>query len=450
MNLGYDVIHLRFLFLWSLGTLLCLGLYKLKRHKIFLGIPPALSLFVSGLELYRYTLIEDSANIGSSFLFVLSLMHLLFAMMIDQEATSMSTKTASTIGLLTAGFAYYTDNIFVFTLFWFLSSVPSFLSFNPVTHKQPRLVFLGHHLLSFLCLFVAILLIQSAVPGFTNMTGVDTLPMTPSVTIAGYLLVLASLIRQAMFPFHLWFKAAYKTKPFPLAIGLYSMNLGFLLFLRIGLPLFSRGGEGIFPYAMACGVLSSLYFANMALVQTRLLSTVFYVMLAQYATLYSGLETISRFGKVGVVFQFLTLGCSFTGLIACLYSIEWNVGSLKANRFHGLQTKNPVLSVIFLLFALCTCAMPFTMGFAGEDLIFHAVIEHYPFVGIGLILTAAINGVAMFKTVTYVFRGKREDVLDENIYMSIWQKTALAMILLVLFGFGIFPSLLLEKILAFI
>ena len=252
-----------------------------------------------------------------------------------------------------------------------------------------------------------------------------------------------------MFPFHLWFKAAYKTKPFPLAIGLYSMNLGFVLLLRIGLPLLNREASYLFPYAMVGGVLSALYFACMSLVQTRLLSTVFYVMLAQYATLYCGLETVSRFGKAGVLFQFLTLGCAFTGLIGCLYTIEWNVGWLKSRRFHGLQEKNPVLAVIFLLFALCTCALPFSMGFAGEDLIFHAVIEHYPLIGIGLIITAALNGVAMFQTVTFVFRGKRDDPLDATIYLSIWQKTALGTILAVLFVFGLFPSLLLNKILAF-
>lgn len=450
MMLGCDYSHWKFLLIWTLSSVLCLALYRLKGHKIFLALPPAMSLAFSGLELYRYTLIADSVNMGSFFLFVLSLMHLTFAMLIDQRATDWQTKVASLLGLLTAGFAYFSDDIFVFAFFWMLSVIPSYLSFDGKKHRQARLVFVFHHALSFLCLGVAIYLIRNVVPDFSSMQSVGSLPINSQITVAGVLIVMASLIRQAMFPFHLWFKAAYKTKPFPLAIGLYSMNLGFLLFLRTGLPLFAREATELFPYAMACGVLSSLYFACMAFVQSRLLSTVFYVMLAQYATLYSGLETVSRYGKVGVVFQFLTLGCAFTGLIGCLYAIEWNVGSLKARRFHGLQEKNPVLAVIFLLFALCTCALPFSMGFAGEDLIFHSVVEHYPLVGIGLIIAAGLNGISLFQTVTYVFRGKRDDIIDATIYLSVWQKAALGMILLVLFGFGLFPSVLLNKILAFI
>lgn len=450
MILGFESVHLRFLVLWLLVSVLCLMLYRWRSYKLLLVAPALLSLGASGLELYRYTLISDSVDIGCFFLFVLSLLHLVVGLMIDQRATDWATKVASLLGFLAAGFAYYTDNIFVFAGFWLLSVVPGLLSFDKAVYRRARLVFLCHHLFSFVCLLLAAFLIRSVDGGFASMRAASLLPVGPELTGAGILLVLASLNRQAMFPFHLWFKAAYKTKPFPLAIGLYSMNLGFLLFLRIGLPVFSRSSTDLFPYAMACGVLSSLYFANLALVQKRLLSTVFYVMLSQYATLYSGLETISRFGKVGVVFQFLTIGCAFTGLIGCLYAIEWNIGSLKSRRFQGLQEKNPVLAVVFLLFALCAVALPFTMGFAGEDLIFHSVVEHYPLVGIGLIISAALNGVSMFQTVTYVFRGKREDPLDATVYFSVWQKAALGMILALLFGFGLVPSLLLEKILAFI
>jgi len=450
MVIGYNQYHLAALLLWALASVLSLVLYRMWGHKLFLAFSPLVAMTASGVELYKYTLRPDPVDMGCFFLFVLSLMHLFFAMMIDERATTWATKFASGMGLVVAAFAYFTDNIFVFGFFWILSVIPAYVVFDPIQHQRARAVFIGHHVLSFVCLAVGMMLLQVDSGGFSSMRLVGELPHTMTVTIGGILLVGASLIRQAMFPFHLWFKAAYKTKPFPLAIGLYSMNLGFLLFLRLGLPIFQQEAGDLFPYAMVCGVLSSLYFANMALVQTRILSTVFNVMLAQYATLYCGLETASRFGKAGVVFQFITIGCAFAGLISCLYAIEWHVGSLRAQRFHGLQHKNPTLAVIFLLFALSACALPFTMGFAGEDLIFHAVIERYPLVGLGLILTAAINGVAMFKSVTFIFRGQRSDLMDATIQLSTLQKAALGTILLVMFVFGCFPSLLLTKILAFI
>ena len=146
MTLGYDSLHLRFLIIWSLVTVLSMALYRWKEHKFFLGLPPLISLISSGLELYRYTLVSDSVNIGCFFLFVLSLLHLIFSMMIDQRATDWSTKLASHAGLLTAGFAYFTSNIFVFALFWILSTVPSFFSFD-TEHRRAKNVCLTPPLL---------------------------------------------------------------------------------------------------------------------------------------------------------------------------------------------------------------------------------------------------------------------------------------------------------------
>lgn len=447
MLLGYPVPVLTYLTLWALASIACLAAYRVVKQKVFLVLPPALSLVVSGHELYEYTKVVDSADVGFVFLFVLSLLHLLFAMLIDQRATDYRTKFASVAGLLIAGFAYFTDDLWAFGFLWILSTIPSYLNFDKEENAHPRMVFVLHHVLSFVLYLGGVFLIQRVRPGFNQMELVGELPPGPEITLAGLLLVGASLIRQAMFPFHLWFKAAYKTKPFPLAIGFYAMNLGFLLFYRLGLPIFSLESAHLFPYAMTCGVLSALYFANMSLVQTRLRSCIFQVMLAQYSTLYCGLESRMHYGMAGVIFQFITIGLAFTALIACLYAIEWNVGELRSRRFHGLQDKNPVLAVLFLLFALCAVALPFSMGFAGEDLIFHAVVEQYPLVGLGLIVAAAINGITLLKTTMFIFRGKREDPLNATIGFNFWQKSTLAAILFVLFLFGLAPSVLLGKVL---
>lgn len=448
--LGYDKDHLIFLLAWLALTLACLVVYRLWRNKSLLILPPALALLVAGWQLGEATKTSDPSDVGYFFLFVLALLHTLFTMLMDARATDFRTKVASLAGLVIAGFAYFTDNAYVFGVIWVLTILPPLFMFDGGQFPQAKRVFSVHHLLSIICLFGGLLLLGHEMPGFASMQSANSMPYGPGCIAAAVLLMMASLIRQAMFPFHLWFKASYKTKPFPLSIGFYSQNLGFLLFMRLAYPLLAHEMANLSYIAMVCGVLSSLFFASMALVQTRLRSTVFHVMLAQYATLYCGLEVGTRLGKAGVLFQFLTLGCAFTGLIACFYVIEWYFGELKSNRFHGLQEKNPVLSVIFLLFAFCAVALPSTMGFAGEDIIFHAVIERYPFVGIGLIVTAALNGISLWRVVTFIFRGTRTDPLDARLNLSFWQKAALGMLLAVLFGFGLMPETLLRHVLAFV
>jgi NADH-quinone oxidoreductase subunit M len=441
---GYTYDNLEFLIPWALLTLLCLYLYRSKGGKLLLILPAGLAAAVAVLKVWLHTRdVQD--GVGPFFLLTLALLHLVIGMVLDARATSFASKGSGLIGLVLHGFAYFTDNPFVFALFWVLSLLPMLTAFRG-GHAHARLVFFGHHLVALAALLGALAVIQRVAPGFSDMRAVGTLPHVAETRWAAFLLVFACLVRQAMFPFHLWFKAAYKTRPFPLSIGFYVGNLGFILFIKLALPLLTLEARDLFPYAMACGVLSALYFANMALVQTRLRSVVFNVMLAQYATLYCGLETMTEFGRTGALFQFLTVGCCFTGLLSCLYLIEWEVGEVRTGRFHGLQAANPQLSLVFLLFSLAGMALPATMGFAGEDMIFHAVIERHPVVGIGLIVAAAINGIALFRVVCFLFRGTRDDVLDPTIDLSWWQKAALGVILAAMFLFGLFPSWLLQQV----
>ncbi len=444
MTWGYSRDNLEFLLPWAVLTGLCLFLYRRRGEKICLLLPPAMAAAVAVLKVWLHTRdVQD--GVGPFFLLILSLLHLVIAMVLDARATSFASKAAGLAGLVLNGFAYFTDNLFVFSLFWVLSVIPMLAIFRG-GHVHARRVFLAHHLLSLAALGGALGLLQWIAPGFSDVTQVRSLPQGPPTLAVALLLLVACLIRQAMFPFHLWFKAAYKTRPFPLSLGFYAGNLGFILFSKLALPLLTREASDLFPYAMACGVFSALYFANMSLVQSRLRSTVFYVMLSQYAMLYCGLESLTEFGRTGVLFQFLTVGCCFTGLLAILYLLEWQVGELRSGRFHGLQAANPQLSIVFLLFALAGMALPATMGFAGEDMIFHAVIERHPVVGLGLIIAAAINGISLFRVVCFLFRGKREDVLDPAVDLTRWQKAALGMILAVLFFFGLYPSWLVQQV----
>lgn len=446
---GYTPDKLGFLLIWSGLTIVCILLQLRLRTRLLVALPPLFSLVMSAgwLALHQISL---ESGLEAFFLLILSLLHVMFVMVLDARTTSHMVRTASMLGMLLTGWGYFTDNPYIFAFFWMISTLPSYFAFNKTSHQRARLVFLLHHTVSAAAIVGGILVLRRTYPGFNSMADVIHLPHGIETRLATFLMVIACLIRQAMFPFHLWFKASYKTRPFPLTLGFYAGNLGFMLFMKLALPLMSYEVRDLFPIAMICGVSSALYFANMALVQTRLRSTVFNVMLSQYATLYCGLEVLTDFGRAAVLFQFLTMGCCFAGLISCLYLMEWHMGELRAGRFHGLQEKNPLLASLFLLFSLCAMALPFSMGYAGEDLVFHAVISKHPVVGVGLILAAAINGIALFRVVTFAFRGRRVDPLDSAIAMSIGQKTALGLLLGVLMLFGLFPGWLLQRVLTFV
>lgn len=429
--LGFAADNLFLLGLWSLLTVAGLAIYLAFPVRVFILAPSLAAVLGSGWILWGQQANAAPLSIGVFFLFSMALTHLVSLMMLNPQAAGLRIKVVSVLSMLLTGWAYFIDSPWVFATLWLVSAIPQALFFGPA-HKKPQRVFIAHHLVSFLALVL----------------GLAAVPRQEVLGLA--LLLLAAFIRQGIFPFHLWFKASYKTRPFPLNIGFYVGNLGFFLFVRTIMPMLEARSMEFAPYLLSWGIVSGLYFANMSFVQTRIRSSVFYVMLSQYSVLVCGLEAGTVSGKAGVLFQFLSHGLSFSGLIACLYLLEWNLGELRSRRFHGLQDSNPFIGLCFLLFSLAAVALPFTMGFVGEDLIFHAVIEKYPFIGLGLILAAALNGLSLFRVYSFLFRGTRETVFDDRITLAFWQKAAFATLLVVLFGFGLYPKLLLDHVLSFI
>ncbi len=448
MILGYPQTTLAFLFSWVLLSLVCLLRFHSRGGKFWVVLP-ALSALVSAVWMIQHHARSDGADVGHFFLFNLSLLQSLCLLLLDEGATTIRVKAANLGAMLLAGFAFYTNSLVVFAGLWILGILPSVLAFEGEEQRHARRVFLWHHGVSGAALLAAVFLLAGA-GGSLRMDAVQELEVGVAPRAALLLLLLASFIRQGIFPFHLWFKASYKAKPFPLSIGFYMANLGFLLFFRLVLPLMRHTAADAFPIVLAWGVVSGLYFANMALVQRRLRSTAFYVMLSQFSVLFCGLEAGTRLGQAGVLFQFVTMGCCFGGIIALLSLLEHHLGELRARRFHGLQQENPLLAALFLGLCLAGMAMPFTMGFAGEDLVLHAVIEHYPVTGMGLILAAALNGIALFRLVCFLFRGQRHDVLSARIQLSFPQKLALAAVVGMLVLFGLWPGALLEHVLTFV
>ncbi len=413
-------------------------------HGFFLLLPLAL-LIQAMVIMYQTSRMCEHQELGYFFLAVLGLVHWLMSLMLDQHATSVRTKCFNSATMLATAGAYLVTNPWYFLILWTASSLPQILYFR--SHQsQARAVYSLHHLVSVIFLLLAFNLLRTSDANW-QLGAVS--PEGGAHPWGVALLIAAAFLRQGIFPMHLWFKAGFKTKPFPLNIGFYLGNLGFFLFVRAILPLieahFGEWSVGILGW----GIVSGLYFSNMALVQKKIRSGVFYVMLAQFSILFCGLEAGSVTGKVGVLYQFLTLGLAFGGLIACIYLLESNLGELEQGRFYGLQEENPILALFFLLFSLCAVALPLSMGFIGEDLIFHAVVERYPWIGLGLIVTAAINGIALLRITAFLFRGTREASTDGRIPLGLAQKLALAVVMILLFGFGIYPGPLIEQFLAF-
>ena len=179
------------------------------------------SLLALGWSVSR--LMQDSTpDLSVFFLFCLSLVHTLLLMMLTPEKGKDRVKVASYLCVALTGAAYFVEDPWLFTGLWIFSAVPAMVLF-PERTGRAQFTFFAHHLLASFCLCMGLILIAPPAHN-TQVPGV-------------FLLCLAAFIRQGIFPFHLWFKASYRSRPYPLNVSFYMGNLGLFLFIKTILPL---------------------------------------------------------------------------------------------------------------------------------------------------------------------------------------------------------------------
>lgn len=460
MILGYHPILLLIL----VGILLLSGLsfylFKKFSYKPFLYTRGILGVVLSlACLFFEPDFMSKQHHASIFFAFNFSMLYLIYTFIMHKNVTRMSDKVKLFELFFITIFAYFTDNIFVFGSLWILSFLPLARELREESQHLKHAVFFWHHLISTLCLMIGftILVIETWDSGkaggngsFSSFTDTKMLVHGMETKIAGFFLIMGAFIRQGLFPFHLWVKSCVDVNPFPLKMSFYLSNLGFVLFYKMVMPLISFEMSQAFHYVGIYAVISSFYLANLAFVQTKMRMSFLYIMLSHFSILFAGLELNSIIGKAGVFYQFISVSTAFTGVFAIIYLCEAYVGVMKSKVYYGLQQKNPYMSVLFLVFALSTVALPFSMNFVGEDILFHAIIDRYPAICIGLIITSAFNGMNVYRLYSHIFGGTKEDFFENKILLTKMQKFGFSMLIITLFLFGMFPETLLSHILHFI
>lgn len=451
MILGYDPILLAIL----VGTLLISGLsfylFKKYNYKPFLFTRGVLGVVLSlACLFFEPKFMSDRHHASIFFAFNFSMLYLIYTFITNKNMTKMADKIKHFELFFITIFAYFTDNVFVFGLLWILSFLPLARELKEESQQLKHAVFLWHHLISTLCIMIGFTILIVETGSFSHFSDLNVLVHGMETKIAGFFLIMAAFIRQGLFPFHLWVKSCVDVNPFPLKMSFYLSNLGFVLFYKMVMPLIGFEMSEAFHYVGIYAVISSFYLANLAFVQTKARMSFLYIMLSHFSILFAGLELNSMIGKTGVFYQFISVSTAFTGVFAIIYLCEAYVGVMKSRVYYGLQQKNPYISVLFLVFALSTVALPFSMNFVGEDILFHAVIDHYPLLGLGIIITSAFNGMNVYRLYSHIFGGSRQDYFENKILLTRLQKFGFSMLILTLFLFGIFPETLLSHILHFI
>ncbi|PTX92911.1 hypothetical protein DB345_14795 [Spartobacteria bacterium LR76] len=289
------------------------------------------------------------------------------------------------------------------------------------------------------------------ITGYTSLDGIQSvLPRVPEQyqpsVLFGLGLVLVALgFKVAAVPFQFWVPDVYQGAPTPVTayLSVASKAAGFVVLLRVlepfvTTPTFQVKVFGILTILAAV----TLILGNLAAMsQQNLKRLLAYSSIAHAGYLLVAVASLSAPGaKVAIGFY---LG-GYLLMTFLAFLVLLNVAKVSGGDdirdFNGLGKRSPVLALALLISMLSLAGLPFTIGFLGKFFIFEAALAsgQYVLVVLGAITVAC--GFYYYLKVVMAMYWQPPAPSATNIQVSPFGQFLIALLVLAIIIFGIFPQ----------
>lgn len=254
--------------------------------------------------------------------------------------------------------------------------------------------------------------------------------------VAIVFLVTAVLIRSGCVPLHCWITDLFEHAAFGNALLFVTPLVGAYVAMRFILPI---APDWALHWIALLSLFTALYASCMALVQTDSRRFFCYLFLSHSSLVLVGLETASPIGLTGALCVWVSVALSLTGLGLTLRCVEARTGPLSLAQYHGLYSHMPHLAGFFLLTGLSAVGFPCTIGFTGTELLVEAGIGISPLVGAVVVVSTAMNGIAILHAYFRIFTGTSH---PSTIVLKTLKSERIAILTftLLLIGAGVWPQ----------
>jgi hypothetical protein len=174
-----------------------------------------------------------------------------------------------------------------------------------------------------------------------------------------------------MVPLHTWLPDAHVEAPTTGSVILAGvlLKMGTYGFIKLGFPLFPEASQLAMPAVMALAVVSIVYGACLALVQTDIKKIIAYSSISHLGYVMLGLASLDLIGIQGAIIQMVSHGLTAAGLFLMVGMIYERCHTRELAAYGGLAKVLPVYSVFFMILTLAAIGLPTTSGFTGEFLV---------------------------------------------------------------------------------
>lgn len=268
-----------------------------------------------------------------------------------------------------------------------INAIPMY--FDLRRREKPTRVFVFHIGLSMLLMVLGAVLYQSST--WDNSRGVGIV-----------MLVAAVLIRSGCTPLHCWITDLFEHAAFGNSLLFITPLVGAYATMRLVLPI---APDWALRSIAVLSLATAIYASSMALVQVDSRRFFCFLFLSHSALVLVGLETATPIGLTGALCVWVSVALSLTGLGLTLRCVEARTGPLSLDRYHGMYSHMPHLAGFFLLTGLSAIGFPCTIGFTGTELLVEAALDFSPWVGGVVVLSTALNSIAILRAYFRIFTG---------------------------------------------
>ena len=351
-------------------------------------------------------------------------------------------------------------DVFLFYVFFEAMLVPMYFmigSYGVGKRQYAAVKFLLYSLLGGLLMLVAIIVLyvysaDSAATGhhgtfmFSTLLHVSLSPTVQKWLFLGFFIAFA--IKAPLWPFHTWLPDAAASAPPGAAVLLVGVldKVGTFGMLRYCFELFPSGAKYFTPLVLTLAVIGILYGAIVAIGQQDMKRLIAYTSISHFGFIALGIFAMTSQGVSGATFYMVNHGFSTGALFILAGFLISRRGSARIADYGGVQKVAPVLAGLFLISGLAGLSMPGLSTFVSEFLVLLGTFSRYKVPAIiataGIIL-AAIYILWMYqRTMTGPVRDQVRGMPD----LRPRELLAVAPLILLLFGAGVYPKPVLDII----
>ncbi len=231
--------------------------------------------------------------------------------------------------------------------------------------------------------------------GTFNMMKLAEATIPPEVLKLAFLgMFFGFAVKVPIVPFHTWLPDAHVEAPTAVSVLLAGvlLKMGTYGFVRIGLQVIPGGMKPFITAIAVLGVISIIYGAFCAMVQTDLKKLVAYSSISHMGFVMLGIASLTPNGINGAVLQMFSHGI-ITGMLFLVVGIIYERAKTREiAKLNGLFVSVSIIAGIWVFISLASFGLPSLAGFVGEFLVLVGTFPVYAVMAgiaaIGIILTA--------------------------------------------------------------